>query len=69
MTSPTIDLLLSTILGPLGHKIAWDTTKILTATRYKTQLDLTIQNTAIKTRNPSLNRANSAPTCSKLIPG
>ena len=48
-----------------GHKIAWDRTTILTTTRYKTQLDLT-EHTAIKTRNPSLNRTDSAPTCSKL---
>ena len=47
------------------HKIAWDRTTILTTTRYKTQLDLT-EHTAIKTRNPSLNRTDSAPTCSKL---
>ena len=43
----------------------WDRTTILTTTRYKTQLDLT-EHTAIKTRNPSLNRTDSAPTCSKL---
>ena len=48
-----------------GHKIAWDRTTILTTTRYKTQLDLT-EHTAIKSRNPSLNRTDSAPTCSKL---
>ena len=48
-----------------GQKIAWDRTTILTTTRYKTQLDLT-EHTAIKTKNPSLNRADSAPTCSKL---
>ena len=48
-----------------GHKIAWDRTTILTTTRYKTQLDLT-EHTAIKTRNPSLNRIDIAPTCSKL---
>ena len=48
-----------------AHKIAWDKTTILTTTRYKTQLDLT-EHTAIKTRNPSLNRTGSAPKCSKL---
>ena len=48
-----------------GHKIAWDRTTILTTTRYKTQLDLT-EHTSIQTRNPSLNRTDSAPTCSKL---
>ena len=48
-----------------GHKIAWDRTTILTTAVYKTQLDLT-EHTAIKTRNPSLNRTDSAPTCSKL---
>ena len=48
-----------------GHKIAWDRTTILTTTRYKTQLDLT-EHTAIKTRNPLLNRTDSAPTCSRL---
>ena len=48
-----------------GHKIAWDRTTILTTTRYKTQLDLT-EHRAIKTRNPSLNRTDSAHTCSKL---
>ena len=48
-----------------GRKIAWDRTTILTTTRYKTQLDLT-EHTAMKTRNPSLNRTDSAPTCSKL---
>ena len=42
-----------------GHKT------VLTTTRYKTQLDLT-EHTAIRTRNPSLNRTDSAPTCSKL---
>ena len=52
-------------LRTTGHKIAWDRTAILTTTRYKTQLDLT-EHTAIKTRNPSLNRTYSAPTCSKL---
>ena len=48
-----------------GHNIAWDRTTILTTTIYKKQLDLT-EHTAIKTRNPSLNRTDSAPTCSKL---
>ena len=48
-----------------GHKIAWDRATILTTTRYKTQLDLT-DHTTIKTRNPSLNRTDSAPTCSKF---
>ena len=48
-----------------GHNIAWDRTTILTTTRYKTQLDLT-EHTAIITRNPSLNRTDSAPTSSKL---
>ena len=52
-------------LNQSGHKIACDRTIILTTTRYKTQLDLT-EHTAIKTRNPSLNRTDSAPTCSKL---
>ena len=48
-----------------GHNIAWERTTILTTTRYKTQLDLT-EHAAIKIRNPSLNRTDSAPTCIKL---
>ena len=48
-----------------GHKIAWDRTKILTTIRYETQLDLT-EHTAIKTRDPSLNRTDSAPKSSEL---
>ena len=43
-----------------GHKIAWDRTTILITSRYKTKFDLT-QHTAIKTRDPSLNRTDSAP--------
>ena len=43
-----------------GHKISCDRTTILTTTRYKTQLDLT-EHTAIKTRDPLLNRTDSAP--------
>ena len=47
-----------------GHKIALDRTTILTTTRYKTQLDLTEH--TLKQEISSLNRTDSAPTCSKL---
>ena len=43
----------------------WDRTTILTTTRYKTQLDLT-DYAAMKTRDPSLNRTDSAHKYSKL---
>ena len=42
-------------LRTTGHKIVWGRTTILTTTRYETQLDLT-EHTAIRTRDPWLNR-------------
>ncbi|MCP3662171.1 MAG: hypothetical protein GY696_06695, partial [Gammaproteobacteria bacterium] len=48
-----------------GHTIAWNNTTILTATRSKSQLDLT-EHAAIQIRKPSLNRTDCAPLCNKL---
>ena len=48
-----------------GHKVAWDRTTILTTTRYKRQLDLA-EHAAIKTKDPKLNRTNSAPNAVNL---
>ena len=48
-----------------GHRIAWDDIHILKSLPSRSHLDLT-EHAAIHTRNPTMNRTDSAPKCSSL---
>jgi hypothetical protein len=47
------------------QKIAWDDIQILISLPSRSQLDLT-EHAAIQTRNPTMNKTDSAPKCSSL---